>query len=80
MDDINRNLETSEILQWWTSAPELDENALRDGVLALQNKIHQAAVYDDWDAVREHIKLYQLGETFCTEEPQLSTYNSARWP
>jgi hypothetical protein len=76
--DVARRQDAAEIRQWWTTAPRLDENALRDGVLLLVKRIHEAAADDDWDTVRDHIRLYELGEAFCNAEPQLSTYEFGR--
>ena len=70
--------DAAEIKQWWTTAPALDENALRDGILQLLSSIHEAASDDDWDSVQDHIRLYELGESYCSEEPQLSTYEFGR--
>lgn len=72
--DVARRQDAADIRQWWSTAPQLDENALRDGVLELVNKIVEASSDDDWDTVNDLIRLYELGEAFCTEEPHLSTY------
>jgi len=66
--------EHDELREWWAIAPSLDEDSMRDGVLGLLHKIHDANASDDWALVREYIRLYELGETYCTEEPHLSIY------
>jgi hypothetical protein len=53
--DVARHHDAAEIRQWWSLAPKLDENALRDGVLQLLQKIHAASADDDWDSVRDYI-------------------------
>jgi hypothetical protein len=72
--DVARRRDSDEIRQWWSTAPDLDENALQTGILQLLRTIHEAAADDDWDTVKEHVRLYELGESYCKEEPQLSTY------
>jgi hypothetical protein len=72
--DVARRRDAAEIQQWWTTAPQLDENALRDGILQLINQIHAAASDDDWDHFQEYVRLYELGESTCKAEPQLSAY------
>jgi hypothetical protein len=66
--------EHNEMQEWWTTAPGLDEDSLRAGVLGLLHKIHDAKACDDWALVEDYIRLYELGETYCREEPHLSIY------
>lgn len=66
--------EQDELREWWASVPGLDEDSLRDGVLGLLGKIHDAHACDDWALVEDYIRLYELGETYCCEEPHLSIY------
>ena len=63
-----------ELREWWATVPGLDEGSLRDGILGLLRKIHDAHACDDWALVEDYICLYELGETYCTEEPHLSLY------
>ncbi len=73
MDGFDRH-HAADIKEWWKTAPQLEPQALRDGVLDQLHTIHEASVDDDWDAVQQHIRLYELGESYCLDEPQLSTY------
>jgi hypothetical protein len=66
--------EHDELREWWAGASALDENSLRDGVLGLLARIHDAHACDDWLLLRDYIRLYELGETYCTEEPHRSIY------
>lgn len=72
--DVARHRDPAEIRQWWSTASDLDENSLQQGILQLVNRIHEAAMDDDWDAVNEFARLYAMGEPYCSEEPKLSTY------
>lgn len=66
--------EHNELREWWATAPGLDEDSLRDGILGLLHKIHDAYACDDWALVEDYVRLYELGATYCTEEPHLSLY------
>jgi hypothetical protein len=66
--------EHNELREWWATAPGLDEDSLRDGIIGLLHMIHDAHACDDWELVEDYIRLYELGETYCTEEPHLSLY------
>jgi hypothetical protein len=62
------------VLAWWRIAPQLPEAELYEGVLALANQVHYAAMYDDYADMHQKLESYLAGEQYFSAEPHFSIY------